>query len=283
MTRRTFALLAIGFLLAALLGYGPAEEKILESKWTAVPVMIDGLDSEWQGEAMNAYEGGMVNYAFRNDGAHLYLLFVIKDPKFLSSIGATGLTVYLSPEGKKSKDHGIRFVRKPVPAEQLIASMEKTGEILTEQKKAEIRARKFYFVFQSEVIDKTPDTKTSVGEGSPVEPPIYMAMTKDKVSVSECRIPLGGTPPEGGIGIGPGKSLKIGFEWGGMTEEMKKARMAQRAAAETQASAAATDMEGRLTSDLESLDMEQGGASGYSRSPKKYSFWVDVKLADPSR
>lgn len=110
-----------------------------------------------------------------------------------------------------------------------------------------------------------------------------MALTKDKVSAYECRIPLGGTPREGGIGIGPGKGIKIGFEWGGMTEEIKKARMAQRTGAETQASPAATDMESRLTGDLESLDMEEDGSSGYSRCPKKYSFWVDVKLADPSR
>jgi hypothetical protein len=111
-------------------------------------MMIDGLDSEWQGEALNTDDDGMVNYALRNDGAHLYLLFVIKDPRFLSSINATGLTVYLSPEGKKSKDHGLHFIRKPVPAEQLIASMERTGEVLTEEKKAEMRAKKFYLVFQ---------------------------------------------------------------------------------------------------------------------------------------
>jgi hypothetical protein len=39
----------------------------------------------------------------------------------------------------------------------------------------------------------------------------------------------------------------------------------------------------RLTGDLESIDMESGGPSGYSRSPKKYSFWADVKLADTPR
>jgi hypothetical protein len=148
MKRRTLVLLTFGLLLAALAGQGFAKEKTLESKWTGVPMMIDGLDSEWQGEALNTDDDGMVNYALRNDGAHLYLLFVIKDPRFLSSINATGLTVYLSPEGKKSKDHGLHFIRKPVPAEQLIASMERTGEVLTEEKKAEMRAKKFYLVFQ---------------------------------------------------------------------------------------------------------------------------------------
>jgi len=29
--------------------------------------------------------------------------------------------------------------------------------------------------------------------------------------------------------------------------------------------------------------MESGGPSGYSRSPKKYWFWADVKLADTPR
>jgi len=283
MKRRTLVLLTAGLLLTALAGQGFAKEKTVESKWTGAAMVIDGLDAEWQGEALNTDDDGMADYALRNDGAHLYLLFVIKDPKFLSSINATGLTVYLSPEGKKSKDHGLRFIRRPVPAEQLIASMEKSGELLTEEKKAEMRAKKFYLVFQCEVIDKNPDKKASGAEGVPAGPPIYRAMTKDKLLVYECRIPLGGAPQAGGVGIGPGKSLRIGFEWGGMTDEMRKARMAQRAAAESQASAAATDMESRLTGDLESIDMESGGPSGYSRSPKKYSFWADVKLADTPR
>lgn len=93
--------------------------------------------------------------------------------------------------------------------------MERAGELLTEEKKAEMRAKKFYLVFQSEVIDKNLDKKASGTEGVPAEPPIYRAMTKDRLLVYECRIPLGGAPRAGGIGIGPGKSLKIGFEWGG--------------------------------------------------------------------
>ena len=283
MKSRTLILLTSGLLLAVLAGRGFAKEKTVESKWAGAPMTIDGLDVEWQGETLYTDDDGMVDYALRNDGAHLFLLFVIKDPKFLSSINATGLTVFLSPEGKKSKDRGFRFIRKPVPAEQLIASMEKTGELLTDEKKAEMRAKKFYLVFQCEVIDKKPDKNASGAEGVPAEPPIYRAMIKDKLLVYECRVPLGGAPQAGGIGLGPGKGFKIGFEWGGMTDDMRKARMAQRAAAESQASAAATDMESRLTGDLESIDYESGGPSGYSRSPKKYSFWADVKLADMPR
>jgi hypothetical protein len=86
--------------------------------------------------------------------------------------------------------------------------MERTGEVLTEEKKAEMRAKKFYLVFQSEVIDKNPDKKASGMEGVPAEPPIYRAMTKDKLLVYECRIPLGDTPGGEELGSGPGRALK---------------------------------------------------------------------------
>jgi hypothetical protein len=82
-----------------------------------------------------------------------------------------------------------------------------------------------------------------------------------------------------GLASEPGQDIKIGFEWGGMTKEMRDQRMKQTVSG----SARATSGGGG------SFDpgRESGGRASESasisnmrrRSPKKYSFWVHVNLA----
>lgn len=84
---------------------------------------------------MNFEKSVSVDYAFCNDGRNLCVLFMFKDPKFLSSIDATGITIYANTSGKKDKDSGIRFLKKVLTAEELIAWMESQGSTLPEEKK----------------------------------------------------------------------------------------------------------------------------------------------------
>lgn len=82
-----------------------------------------------------------------------------------------------------------------------------------------------------------------------------------------------------GIGAEPGKSLKIGFEWGGMTKEMRAALMRRRAAVASEASEGAKGFEVRRD------ESDEGPVIGsrdipFEKGAKKYSFWVDVKLAN---
>lgn len=78
-----------------------------------------------------------------------------------------------------------------------------------------------------------------------------------------------------GIGTEPGRILKIGFEWGGMTKEMRSAIMKKRAA-----SSKVSDRKAGISGDV---TRERDGVTGSNtmaiRRPKKYSFWVEVKLA----
>jgi len=84
---------------------------------------------------------------------------------------------------------------------------------------------------------------------------LFNSWVRIEMVTYEFRIPL--KKGEGqlvGIGTEPGKILKIGFEWGGLTEELKKEEMAR--------------LEGKSTP-LYSI----------RRGAKKYLFWADVKLA----
>ena len=69
----------------------------------------------------------------------------------------------------------------------------------------------------------------------------------------------------------------MGFEWGGLTEELKKQRLAQQieggAAGRAQAA-------GGLTSERGASASTKAGLGSFSRiRAKKYSFWTDVTLA----
>src|SRR5512136_329962 len=91
----------LSLFLAALGLAGPAlaKDAPVDSHWAAVPATIDGFDSEWSGTPLVAAEDHMAEFALKNDGANLYLLFAIKDPKFLTNIGRTGLTIYFGADG----------------------------------------------------------------------------------------------------------------------------------------------------------------------------------------
>ncbi len=80
-----------------------------------------------------------------------------------------------------------------------------------------------------------------------------------------------------GIGTEPGQSIKICFEWGGLTEEMKEQRMR---AIEAQAE---KDRTAGAAPPTTARSMRVGGSTTTDqfgrRGPKEYNFWVDVKLA----
>lgn len=241
------------FAILALCASGISKDKMVESIWAATPVEIDGSIDEWEGDTLTFEENVKVDYAFRNDSENLYVLFIFKEPrKFMSIIDKTGMTLWLNTKGKKKKNYGLKFQFKTVPADNYISLLEEMTGPISEERKKEIKSRPSYRIHHNEQIDKKG--KASLIASGPGAPSFNSWVGIEMVTY-EFRIPLKkreGLP--GGIGTKPGKSLKIGFEWGGLTEKMKKEKIA------------------RL-----------GGSSTplYSirRGAKKYSFWADVKLA----
>jgi len=283
MTPRLLGRIVLGLsLLSLVMGSAQAKETQATSRWAMFPPKLDGLNDDWQGETTNFEKSVSVEYAFRNDDRNLYILFMFKELKFLSSIDATGITIYTSTSGKKNKDLGVRFLKKVVTADELIARMESRGTTLPEEKKQEIDKDRKYTLFEADVINKKGEI-VSVADASPeVERPAFRLMRQGRLVIYEFRVPLAArTLHLGGIGATPGQVVKVGFEWGGMTREMREAMAAQLGA--EGARARAMDSGWGETGIREGESEGMGGSSpSLTRmrgGPKKYSFWVDVKLA----
>ncbi len=265
----------ISFLIAALvlaLAVLPAipgqagEGKTTESLWTSQPPKIDGAAKEWEGAALSEWENGGVQYAFRNDGQNLYVLFIIKDPKLRSTIEDVGITLYVDTEAAEKKDYAIHFLKKRITAEESIALLEKEGPV-SEDQKAQIRSKAFYNYYASDVVTK----KTGLPPVPPGVPPaMFKYASQQKSLVYEFAIPLYRVQDNAaGIGAQPGATVTVGFGWGGPTEEQRKA--IAKARGERANIANETDL-GRTT-DI------TAGARGIDRLPPKHSFWSTVRLA----
>ncbi len=250
---------------------GFAGEDLVQSEWASQPLTIDGQGDDWSGVEFTTEKKVKVDYAVRNDAENMYVLFVFKDPEYLSTINYTGITMYFNTEGKKKKDEGFHFIQKQVGPDELIAYLEKRGQDLTEQQIQSIKSKPGYVVFMAERLKEDGEEGGGV-QGPEALQPGFKLSRKDKTFTFEFRVPLvqSASSPEG-IGAQPGQSLKLGFEWGGMTKELaKKIRAGGDISEESRAGGV---IDTRRTT---------GGAprSVSRRMPKKYDFWCDVKLAE---
>jgi hypothetical protein len=278
MTRKGSIILAILAAVAVLGVSGFAKDTVVESRWAAGPVKIDGLDQDWQDATFLTDDSSKVQYAVKNDGANLYILFLFKDQTSASTIEYTGMKIYFNADGKKSKDLGVHFFKKEVTAEALIASLEKRGDVLTEERKAELRKQNAYHMFEAEVINP----KKAAAPTDPAvqnAPPLFESRSQRQTVIYEFRIPLSRINQAGGIGSEPGKTVKLGFEWGGMTSQVMKEMMA---GASSRGGMSRQDV--GLAGSVRDTREDSGGIGGgldYRRDPRTrlHSFWSDIKLA----
>ncbi len=278
-TKRLLTNIAIiaSILLMAMIGL--AKDKVIQSTWITQPPRIDGMGDDWQMEVMTTEENVGVEYAVRNDDRNMYILFVFKDREYLSTVNATGITMYFNTEGKKKKDHAFLFVRRQVTPDELITYLEKRGQALTEEQKQQYRENPAYNVFMAE---RTGKKDKKISQPPQIPDTIWPAFKNSRSGgevIYELMIPLpqSETSPEG-IGIQPGQDIKIGFEWGGMTKEL----LERMSAGEDGRTGGIIDTRGGISGAEVGGGGARGGGGGVRSprtAPKKYSFWVDVKLA----
>ncbi|MGD1010761.1 MAG: hypothetical protein ABR951_11510, partial [Candidatus Aminicenantales bacterium] len=159
-------------------------------------VKIDGLDQDWQDATFLTDGGSKAQYALKNDGKNLYIIFRFSDPMSPSTIEFTGLKVFFNTEGKKSSDLGIHFAKKRVTADTLIAYMEKKGEALTDTRKAEIRKQNEYTLFEADVIN----AKKVAAPSDPsvqTDPPLFSAKFQGRAQNRQARLRMGRPDPGG--------------------------------------------------------------------------------------
>lgn len=253
---------------------------VIDSTWVSSQLQIDGAMDDWAADTLNYNKKIKGDYAFKNDANYLYIMFRFNDPKYVSSISATGMTVYYNLEGKKKKYYGINFKGKQVAADTYISVMEKSGQVLTEEQKKNIRAQRFVVLNDNTVINKkNKSSDTEVKEE--IVPAVFKSQKGKDAFVYEFAIPLKKEAEMApGIGTEPGKQIMIGFKWGGMTKEMKEQRLKKAAAQGSQGRAGSGSQSG-ITSERGG---GRGGLSGSLSSirkygPKEHDFWVDVRLS----
>ena len=257
-----FALLIVLLAGAAL----QAADKPVPSTWMPVAPTIDGADSEWGGVSLVDAEDGNIGLGFANDAKNLYFLVVIRNPQYKSSIEQTGVTVYFNAEGKPKKGYGIIFNKIMIKPDEYIALVEKQGP-LTDEQKAQIRSKPGYYLYHHEVLGKK---KADVpAPGGPVQPAVYKYAAKGSLLIYEFLVPLVRANENlAGVGVEPGKTVMIGIEYGGMTDEMRRARNRQTGNAGIANEQVVTGRAGKI------ID-----STGGDKSAKKYTLWSLVQLA----
>lgn len=274
-------LILIVILLAGPFGW--AKEKKVESQLTLVPLTIDGAGTEWQPDELIVQEKPSVSYAFKNDGKNLYIYFVFNDREAQSSVMSTGMKVWMNFEGKDKKKCGYHFIQRQISADEMIEQIEKKGSKLTEKRKEEIRKNPSYIFYQSDVINKKEKKLTEEAIIGEVVPPLFKARpTQKRTMAYEMRIPLNGLiHVEDGGELVPGENVMIGFEWGGMTPEIRKQIMARRAAggSRARASGMSSDPTRESGGRANTTEMTERSRSPLAGAPKEHSFWLDLKLS----
>jgi hypothetical protein len=276
------------FMTIILVKAGLAKDESLNSVWAATLPSIDGMNTEWANVPLKNYKKAAIDYAFMNNADNLFVLFIFRNPKYLSSIQWTGLTIWLSPQGAKEKNLGIKFLRKQISADEYIVIMEKqVGQEMPEDRKAQIRQNKAYWMFEQRLINKKAEGYDKEAEPPKYEGAAFRNNVLDKAVIYEVAISL----PElaelaPGMALEPGTSLNVNFEWGGATKEYKEALTRGLAQGETRADAGQAT--GSLTAergggglgDVEYDSVKMARFRRQLQQVKQYDFWVELNLAE---
>jgi len=269
-SRTIFCVLVAIFLFS---GFGNAKYKVYMNQWQTAPISIKGALSEWQGAAVDQMKKWEIDYRFANNSQYLYGLLILKNWKFTSSMRQTGLTVWINLGKKKKKSFGINFLKGQVDAVTFIKLMEKTRGPLPEEQKVKIRGKRAYSINQYKIINKKGRQILNINPDTSISPLFQMQWKKNK-TIIEFRIPLQRSDIiPAGIGAATSDQIILGFAWGGMTDAMRKEMMNRRAAMASRTDAGRPiDINQERPKNIPRGDMPL-------RRPKKYIFWVPIKLA----
>jgi hypothetical protein len=261
--------------LILLSSFGVSKDQKVQSTWAAEPVRVDGYPTDWNRVDLTSNDKLRVEYGFRNDAENIYVLFVFKNPKVMSSIALTGMTIWFHPEGKKKNDYGILFIQRNIPPDQMIARLEKQRGTLSEEERKTIEANPSYLVYDIETVGKKSESKKTPSQESSHTTAIFRYMKIQNDNVFEFGIPMEQMNEQLAPGhIDPGKSLKIGFQWGGATKEMREEIRRRSQALERTRANVSEDVGSR-----EGMAGTEGASRGLLQAPKEYKIWVDVDLA----
>lgn len=264
---------------AIFLVFSPmVKEKTVNSYWISSTLNIDGSQTDWLDIPKISVERLKIDYSFMNDDNNLFILLIFNDSKFLSSIRATGLKIWLNADGEKSEECGIKFKERQITSEQLITKIEKNRGILPKEQKAKIRQKSNYISCEGDFIDKKEKVIDVTPLNDQFKPAVFRTGRDQKLFCYELRIPLKIKEIWKGQEPDFERVLTVGFEWGGMTKEMKAEMMKRRAENASRVSERATEF--RVDVDESDHAPVVGDRNlPFQKGDRKHLIWVDVKLA----
>ena len=99
---------ACSVLALGLLSLGCTAPHVLQSGTPAVPITIDALLGDWN-DTIQPLPGERLALGVSNDADHLYVAVTSRDQGVTRQVLRRGLTLWVDPSGKESKELGIRF------------------------------------------------------------------------------------------------------------------------------------------------------------------------------
>ena len=276
-TRAIPRFLAPAVLLLGIVASSGAGVPSIKSQWAAAPIVVDGLAGDWAGQVLSHGAKPEADFAFRNDGRDLYILIVLRDPEASKALLATGLKVFGRPGRRGAAASGVLFVARSVSADAYIGWEVGQGTVLTEAEKAALRKEGRRELHLAYAIGATGSVFGPIGRAARGMNPDFAEAGPEAETAFEFRIPLA-SPQEttGAIGAAPGQTLRISFDWGGgQNRELSTPGSRERQGSNS----GYLSGTGRTWSQefLDTFDsMARPGAEA-----TKYSFSVDVKLAEP--
>ncbi len=255
-----------------------SKNTLVESRWTPAPVPIDADKAKWEPESFVRQKSVDVDYAFKNDASNLFCMLVFNDPKYLSSIAATGITLWVSADGKDTRNSGIHFYLKTVTPDGLIAFLESRGQTLTDERKQEIKAKSQYVVFACDLVDKKGQVTPHPGSVSG----LFRSARSGKITTYEFLVPVALLSAAAGEGKwDASKPVTLGFEWGGMTNEMRRKRAGEIGDRNARATSENSDFAASVRGGGESAGARtpSGSFEGMQRGPQKHDFWLELTIA----
>jgi len=237
-------------------------------------VKIDGLTDDWSPLALSRDIKSGAEYAFRNDGRNLYVIFIVKDPKSRESIDSTGLVLLAGKAAARKLERGVLFLKRPVAAETYIRWHESQGAFIAEDEKKKIKDAVLSDLCLTFAVGAGGSIRGPLRRlGQDDEPPLFAVADGPEGVAYELKIPLAapGIVP-GGLGLSPGETARISFEWGGTARKI----LSTPATRQTPPSEAG-GLFGVATPAQEFLNMFDP-MSRPSMGTKKFSFAVNVML-----
>jgi hypothetical protein len=236
-------------------------------------VKIDGRTDDWTPLALSRDARSGAEYAFRNDGRNLYVLFIVKEPKARESLESTGLLLLAGKARAKKLDRGVLFLKRPFPAETYILWQESQGAFLTEPEKAKLRDTPQHDLCLTFAVGARRSVSGPLRRLQDSEPPKFAVAEGPDGTIYELEVPLAAPAHvPGGLGLSPGETVRVAFEWGGASRDV----LGTKAGRETPP-AEKGGLAGVATPAQEFLNMFDALSRPTMRT-KEYSFTVDVML-----